>query len=160
MQGSTLLTETIAPRKGMPPLLVNLSDRPPERLHYLGVSYGLTQQLYNFWHRCGFEPLYLRQSASETTGENTVIMVRPLEHPDVDGTAWLQPFVSDFKVGVGVHVWRRNPVCAHVSTAWGQATRPPFCHRYRPRTCACHLVHAAHLSVSRGRLTTHAKEED
>ncbi len=40
-----------------------------KRLHYLGVSYGLTQQLYNFWKKCGFEPLYLRQSASDTTGE-------------------------------------------------------------------------------------------
>lgn len=24
-------------------------------------------------------------------------MVRPLEHPEVEGTAWLSPFVSDFK---------------------------------------------------------------
>ncbi|KAG1681159.1 hypothetical protein FOA52_015602 [Chlamydomonas sp. UWO 241] len=102
--GSTLLTETIAPRSSTPPLLVNLCDRRPERLHYLGVSYGLTQQLYNFWHRCGFEPLYLRQSASETTGENTVVMVRPLEHPDVAGTAWLSPFVSDFQASVSAGV--------------------------------------------------------
>lgn len=33
-----------------------------------GVSYGLTQQLYSFWRKAGYEPLYLRQSASETTG--------------------------------------------------------------------------------------------
>jgi tRNA(Met) C34 N-acetyltransferase TmcA len=26
-----------------------------------GVSYGLTQQLFNFWRKNGFEPLYLRQ---------------------------------------------------------------------------------------------------
>jgi N-acetyltransferase 10 len=32
-----LLTEHIAPRSGLPPLLVPLSDRPPERLHYLGA---------------------------------------------------------------------------------------------------------------------------
>ena len=77
---STLLTETVTPRTGLPPLLVNLAERRPERLHYLGVSYGLTQQLYNFWHRSGFEPLYLRQSASDTTGENTVIMVKVRTH--------------------------------------------------------------------------------
>ena len=94
---STLLTETIAPRQGMPPLLTNLSERKPERLHYLAVSYGLTQHLYNFWHKSGFEPLYLRQSASETTGECTVIMACPLDHPDVQGTDWLNPFVRDFK---------------------------------------------------------------
>ncbi len=69
------------------------------------MSYGLTQQLYNFWRRSGFEPLYLRQSASDTTGEHTVIMVRALEHPEVDGTAWLGPFVQDFKVrGLRVRV--------------------------------------------------------
>ncbi|KAL6744873.1 tRNA binding domain-containing protein, partial [Haematococcus lacustris] len=63
-----------------------------------GVSYGLTQQLYNFWRKCGFQPLYLRQSASDTTGENTLIMMTALEHPDVaGGTAWLDPFVRDFK---------------------------------------------------------------
>ncbi|GLC38597.1 hypothetical protein PLESTB_000450900 [Pleodorina starrii] len=94
---SRLLTERLAPRKGLPPLLVNLADRKPERLHYLGVSYGLTQQLYSFWRKAGYEPLYLRQSASDTTGEHTCVMVRPLEHPDVEGTGWLGPFVADFK---------------------------------------------------------------
>lgn len=41
----------------------------PTRLHYMGVSFGLTQQLFNFWQRAGYEPLYVRQNASETTGE-------------------------------------------------------------------------------------------
>lgn len=70
-----------------------------------GVSYGLTQQLYNFWRKAGYEPLYLRQSTSDTTGEHTCIMVRPLEHPDVGPSqaaaggpaVWLAPFVADFK---------------------------------------------------------------
>ena len=35
--GSKLLTETLAPRTNMPPLLINLAERKPERLHYLGV---------------------------------------------------------------------------------------------------------------------------
>ncbi|GAX72715.1 hypothetical protein CEUSTIGMA_g171.t1 [Chlamydomonas eustigma] len=94
---SLLLTEKVSPRKGLPPLLINLAERKPERLHYIGVSYGLTQQLFNFWQRCGFQPLYLRQSASDTTGEHTVIMAKALEHPEVEGTAWLGPFVKDFK---------------------------------------------------------------
>ncbi len=73
--------------------------RKPERLHYLGTSYGLTQSLFNFWHKAGFRPLYLRQSASETTGENTIVMLRALESGDVaQGVAWLDPFVADFKV--------------------------------------------------------------
>lgn len=41
-----LLKETIAPRTRLPPLLTKLSERPLERLDYLGVSYGLTAQLY------------------------------------------------------------------------------------------------------------------
>ena len=44
--GGGLLKETIAPRTHLPPLLTKLSDRPPERLDYLGVSYGLTAQLH------------------------------------------------------------------------------------------------------------------
>jgi N-acetyltransferase 10 len=35
----------------------------------MGVSFGLTQQLFNFWQRGGYEPMYIRQNASETTGE-------------------------------------------------------------------------------------------
>jgi N-acetyltransferase 10 len=81
---SQLLTEEVKPRAGMPPLLVNLSERPPEPLHYLGVSYGLTQQLYGFWRRAGFQPVYLRQSASDVTGEHTVVMLRPLEAPGLE----------------------------------------------------------------------------
>jgi N-acetyltransferase 10 len=114
-QSSQLMTEELRPRAGLPPLLVRcgeLKPRPP-RLHYLGVSYGLTQQLYNFWSRAGYLPLYLRQTASEVTGEHTVVMVRPLEHQGVvaaanggggvgggnasSSTNWLAPFVDDFR---------------------------------------------------------------
>lgn len=44
-----LLEEHIAPRKKLPPLLLKLSDRRPEKLNYLGVSFGLTEQLLKFW---------------------------------------------------------------------------------------------------------------
>ena len=36
----------LKPRKNLPPLLTELADRPAERLDYLGVSYGLTAQLF------------------------------------------------------------------------------------------------------------------
>lgn len=35
-EDALLLTETLKPRSGLPPLLVNLSERKPEQLHYLG----------------------------------------------------------------------------------------------------------------------------
>jgi len=95
--GAGLLAERIKPRTGLPPLLVSLADRPPERLHYLGVSFGITLQLYKFWSRAGYCPVYVRQTANETTGEHTCVMLRPLESEDVEGTGWLQPFVADFK---------------------------------------------------------------
>jgi hypothetical protein len=66
--GAGLLSEELKPRSGLPPLLVNLADRPAERLHYLGVSFGLTQQLYSFWRRSAFKPVYLRQTPSDITG--------------------------------------------------------------------------------------------
>jgi N-acetyltransferase 10 len=54
---ATLQTETIKPRKKLPPLLAQLSERPPEKLHYMGVSYGVTLQLYRFWSKLAFLPL-------------------------------------------------------------------------------------------------------
>ncbi|KAL4434095.1 hypothetical protein ABPG75_000536 [Micractinium tetrahymenae] len=96
-QGGGLLTEELKPRAGLPPLLVNLADRPAERLQYLGVSFGLTQQLYSFWRRSAFRPVYLRQTPSDVTGEHTVIMLRPLQSPDVADPGWLDPFVQDFR---------------------------------------------------------------
>lgn len=43
---SGLLKETISPRQHLPPLLTQLSERPAEGLDYVGVAYGLTNQLY------------------------------------------------------------------------------------------------------------------
>ncbi|KAI5732542.1 hypothetical protein M8J76_001496 [Diaphorina citri] len=44
-----LLEERIEPRKKLPPLLLKLSERPPEQLDYIGVSYGVTAPLLKFW---------------------------------------------------------------------------------------------------------------
>ncbi|KAH9899673.1 GNAT acetyltransferase 2-domain-containing protein [Cubamyces lactineus] len=48
----------------MPPLLQRLTERKPDTLDYLGVSYGLTPRLLRFWKRAGYIPLYLRQTQS------------------------------------------------------------------------------------------------
>lgn len=47
-QAVSLLEEVITPRKELPPLLLKLSERRAERLDYLGVSYGLTNQLLKY----------------------------------------------------------------------------------------------------------------
>ncbi|CAI8034150.1 RNA cytidine acetyltransferase [Geodia barretti] len=89
----SLLKETIAPRTNLPPLLCRLEDRPPETLDYIGVSYGLTLQLYRFWSRLGYVPVYLRQTPNDLTGEHSCIMLRPFtaEH------MWLTEYNTDFR---------------------------------------------------------------
>ena len=41
-----LLKEMISPRSHLPPLLSQLSEETPQAIDYIGVSYGLTAQLY------------------------------------------------------------------------------------------------------------------
>ena len=78
-----LLEERLTPRENLPPLLLRLNERKPERLDYLGVSFGLTQNLLRFWKKAGFVPTYLRQTANDLTGEYTCIMLRPLDSSDL-----------------------------------------------------------------------------
>ncbi|KAF4610814.1 hypothetical protein D9613_007060 [Agrocybe pediades] len=94
-----LLTETPTVRSAsqMPPLLQRLTERKPENLDYLGVSYGLTPQLLRFWKRAGYVPLYLRQTASELTGEHTCVMVRGLNSSVESEMGWLNEFAKDFR---------------------------------------------------------------
>lgn len=98
----SLLEEVIKPRTDLPPLLVGLNERIPEKIHYLGVSFGLTQPLYNFWHKHNFWPLYIGQIPSAITGEHTCVVVRALESDEVEMKSigpgkWVQPFNHDFR---------------------------------------------------------------
>ncbi|ANB12367.1 Kre33p [Sugiyamaella lignohabitans] len=95
LEKATLATDVIKTKdpRTMPPLLLKLSERRPEALHYLGVSFGLTNQLNKFWKRAKFAPVYLRQTANELTGEHTAIMLKVLSgHED----KWLSEFSGDF----------------------------------------------------------------
>ncbi|KAI0074126.1 DUF699-domain-containing protein [Panus rudis PR-1116 ss-1] len=98
-ESTSLLTDTPTVRSAnsMPPLLQRLSERKPETLDYLGVSYGLTPQLLRFWKRAGFVPLYLRQTQSELTGEHTCVMVRGLNSSTEQELEWLGEFAKDFR---------------------------------------------------------------
>ncbi|KAF9071572.1 GNAT acetyltransferase 2-domain-containing protein [Rhodocollybia butyracea] len=96
---STLLTERIAVRapNTMPPLLQRLSERRPEKLDYLGVSYGLTGPLLRFWKRLSFVPLYIRHTPSDLTGEHTCVMTRGLNSSTDAEMEWLGEFAVDFR---------------------------------------------------------------
>lgn len=63
-KGSGLLTEKIKQKKGLPPILQKLAERKPAYVQYIGTSFGLTEQLFRFWSRAGFQPCYLRQTAN------------------------------------------------------------------------------------------------
>ena len=95
-QSTTLLTDnpTVRAPSAMPPLLQRLTERRPERLDYLGVSYGLTSQLLRFWKRAGFVPLYLRQTTNELTGEHTCVMVRGVGDAHGENVEWLGEFAK------------------------------------------------------------------
>lgn len=55
----SLLEENIKPRTNLPPLLLHLRERRPEKLHYIGVSFGLTLDLLRFWKKQKFAPFYV-----------------------------------------------------------------------------------------------------
>lgn len=78
----------------MPPLLQRLSERRPEPLDYLGVSYGLTKDLLRFWKRAGYVPLYVRQTANDLTGEHTCVMLRTLSSNVAGSSGWLSAFAQ------------------------------------------------------------------
>ncbi|CAG9762792.1 unnamed protein product [Ceutorhynchus assimilis] len=92
-----LLEETIEPKKSLPPLLLKLSERPPEKLDYLGVSFGLTEPLLKFWKRANFVPVYLRQTTNDLTGEHSCIMLDVLNQEDAQQHQWLTAYWTDFR---------------------------------------------------------------
>ncbi|KAE8676563.1 N-acetyltransferase 10 [Hibiscus syriacus] len=80
----SLLEENIKPKTDLPPLLVHLRDRRPEKLHYLGVSFGLTLDLFRFWKKHKFAPFYICQIPNNVTGEHTCMILKPLNNDDFE----------------------------------------------------------------------------
>ena len=97
LQNSSLLSDNIKVRdiQSMPPLFAKLSERQPQSLDYLGVSFGLTSPLHKFWKRASFAPVYLRQTPNDLTGEHSCVMLRTLDTSTND-TPWLGAFSRDF----------------------------------------------------------------
>ncbi|KAK0086567.1 hypothetical protein PV325_002971 [Microctonus aethiopoides] len=93
-----LLEETIEPRASLPPLLIKLTERRPERLDYLGVSFGLTEPLLKFWKRSNFVPVYLRTTTNDITGEYSCIMLSKVNIDDENQNyEWLEHYWRDFR---------------------------------------------------------------
>ena len=98
LTNSSLLEDNVRIRDihSMPPLFSKLSERKPNALDYVGVSYGLTPALHKFWKRASFSPVYLRQTPNELTGEHSCVMLRTLSADSTTDTAWLGAFARDF----------------------------------------------------------------
>ncbi|CAN1140744.1 RNA cytidine acetyltransferase 2, partial [Linum perenne] len=58
--------------------------RRAEKLHYLGVSFGLTLDLLRFWRKHKFAPFYIGQIPSAITGEHTCMIIKSLNNDDVE----------------------------------------------------------------------------
>ncbi|OJK01046.1 hypothetical protein ASPACDRAFT_77902 [Aspergillus aculeatus ATCC 16872] len=97
LANATLLDDNIQVRDihKMPPLFGKLSERRPDALDYLGVSFGLTPSLHKFWKRSSFSPVYLRQTPNDLTGEHSCVMLRTLATGPNDAS-WLGAFSRDF----------------------------------------------------------------
>lgn len=97
LANSSILDDNVHVRdiRSMPPLFGKLSERRPDALDYLGVSYGLTASLHKFWKRSAFSPAYLRQTPNDLTGEHTCVMLRTLATGSND-VSWLGAFARDF----------------------------------------------------------------
>ena len=99
LESSTLQSDNIKVRdiNSMPPLFSRLSERRPQSLDYLGVSFGLTPPLHRIWKRASFAPVYLRQTPNELTGEHSCVMIRTLSgNSGSTDNAWLGAFARDF----------------------------------------------------------------
>nr|XP_043632859.1 RNA cytidine acetyltransferase 2-like [Erigeron canadensis] len=98
----SLREENIKPRSDLPPLLVHLRERRPEKLHYLGVSFGLTLDLFRFWRKQNFAPFYICEIPNSVTGEHTCMMLKPLDNDEIevngsDKLGFFGPFYRAFR---------------------------------------------------------------
>ncbi|WP_049979821.1 tRNA(Met) cytidine acetyltransferase TmcA [Halolamina rubra] len=58
--------------------------RAGERVDYLGVGYGATPELLEFWRENGYRTVHLSTTKNDTSGEHSALMVRPLTDDGAD----------------------------------------------------------------------------
>ena len=82
-----------------------MSERKPLFTHYLGTSFGVTKELFNFWKKSKFLPIYLRQTANELTGEHTCLMLRPLNSVGDDNAVTLPETILKYADNLSEESW-------------------------------------------------------
>jgi tRNA(Met) cytidine acetyltransferase len=73
--GSRLLGEIEAEFRGNADRTADLRG---ERVDYLGVGYGATPELLDFWAENGYRTVHLSTTKNDASGEHSALMVRPL----------------------------------------------------------------------------------
>lgn len=63
----------------VPPLLSSAAELSFGGVSWIGVSFGLTQSLFDFWAKAGFRCVHLRQSCNKLTGEHSCIMLKEIK---------------------------------------------------------------------------------
>jgi len=105
---SNILEEAVKPKGKVKPLLKRLGEVRPPHIDYMGVSYGLTHELFNFWSKNKYYPVYLRQTINETTAEHTCVMIKSLGNAnafkpnshivsDEEDSNWVRAYSDDFQ---------------------------------------------------------------
>lgn len=90
-----LLTEELKPRESEALLTCVENMAPSYSVDYCGTSFGVTVDLYHFWSKAGYVPVYVRQQINDVTGEHSLIMLRTLEKSK--NKLSLSSFVEDFR---------------------------------------------------------------
>lgn len=94
-------------KSGKAPLLSDLTEVKAPFVYYIGTSFGLTINLFKFWKKAEYVPLYLRTLQNSITGEHSCIMVRPIPlstdeiHLNSNSTSiqsnnWIDSYSLDF----------------------------------------------------------------
>nr|UXY88033.1 N-acetyltransferase 10 [Cryptomonas curvata] len=95
------------------PMLINLENRNPPRLDYIGVSFGLTQQLFYFWKKNGFKVIFIRSQKNKITGEHVCIMLYPITKEIELIPNWIKNYQFDFLTKfLGTINWKFNKMNA------------------------------------------------
>nr|UXY87049.1 N-acetyltransferase 10 [Cryptomonas sp.] len=78
------------------PMLINLESRNPPHIDYIGVSFGLTQFLFNFWKKNGFKLIFVRDEKSRLTGDYVCIMINPILNKENFMPVWIRNYQFEF----------------------------------------------------------------
>ncbi|CAL1273880.1 unnamed protein product [Larinioides sclopetarius] len=89
------MEEKLESQASLPALFPPLNKIKPDILDYMGVSYGLSEELLRFWKKAQFKPVHLSYVPNQLTGEHSCIMLKQLAGKTTSSN-WLTSFVSDF----------------------------------------------------------------